>query len=407
MARLFTCGAEWNSVTEVGLVVNGTAPTVTTTAGNFRSGARGFSYSAASAGTSFHSVTLTGTAINRSYGLRCYIKRSSFASGMKIMANLISAAVCSSVRLSATAAIQLWDDVGAVQIGSDGPILSNTGFTRVDLLCQIGDALADPLYLFVDGQLIAQRLTSFTNNAVTTWQWGCITSPGAASALFIDDIAISDSVAGGDVVSAPVTVANPPIATTEGKIVLQYPTSDLNRTGYVTGAAGITSLFDALDNFPPIGAAAGTATNRIHSPTNNATDQYTAVMRSLTLLGVPSNVEITIYHLHANFGGASATADGQALSYATNPVIAEGAAINKPAAVWGTYPTNWVWGFSSVVGYYPSVSFGGSGQMKVRRATANASQLGIDAMGVYVEYMDLPPGKPFVKSQAIATAANW
>lgn len=403
MARIFTCGAEWNSVTEVGLAINGTSPTSAFGGAQTRSGLRGFSYSAASGATSFHSITLTGTAINRHYCLRIYLKRVTFASGMKIAAVLAGAGVLISARLGASGQIQLWNDLGAVQIGSDGPVLDTTRHVKIDLGLNVTDVANDHAYLFVDNVLVA---TSSTTNLATTapsvWQFGCLTSPAAASSVYIDDIAINDGTAGGRQVAA----LNTPVL--EGRQVLSTPGADTGRVGYVNGAGTTGSLFDAENNLPPTGAAAGTATNRIHSPTNNVTDTYDATMGTLNSIGVPKGAEITVIHLHANVGGASATADGQALRFTSNPVIAEGAVINKPAAAWGTYPTNWTWGFSSVLAYDPvGVDPVVSPVMRIRRATANASQLGADAMGAYVEYIDPLPSRPVVISQAVKQAANW
>lgn len=406
MARRFSCGWEWNTTNECAGNVVGAATVVTTTV---RSGTYALQ-AAASAGEAQLNVAplfSAGDALGTTYYVRFYFRLASFQASQTVEVGrveytggngvcfLVSSAGVTELR--AITAGTTYTSVGT------GPTVSTGTWYMGELAVSCGTGAVDYGEARLDGTSFASSSTlSITDSAP-----GMIVRLGSfgvghtsTHTVFIDDVACNDG-SGASQNSWPGS----------GKLVLLKPTSDNARVGYVTGAAGTTSLFDAVNNLPPTGAATGTATNRIHSPTNNATDTYDANLTTYTTAGVAGTDQVNVVDLHANVGGATTTVANQALQMISNPVIAEGTSIAKPSAAWGTFPTNWAWGFSNIRAYTPTVTLGTAPVMRIRRATANANQVGADAMGAYVDYGPAPavtpPRTKTVVQQAVQRAANW
>lgn len=397
MSRLGMWGAEWGG--NEGLTSAGVdATAIGSTAGRAHGGSRYFVYNPANgASDCWHRLNLATIGVTgilgTDYFLRCYITIwNTFGTGAVLMRVWSGATMLCSIRLGSSRQYQFFNDVAGTQVGSDGPVamIGLGGGDRVEFRVNIGTGAVDSIEARVDGVQIGLATgLSLAEAAPDVFNWGCVTSGGTITNVIMDDIAIN---------------ANTGIFQTSwpgnGNMVLIKPISDNARVGYVNGAAGTTNLWDALDNIPPVGSGTGSATTRIHSPTNNATDTYDANLETYTAAGLRSGDVVTVIMPWVEVGGASGTLDSQGIQMLSNPVIGE-STVAKVASVWGNSPLGWTNRFG-LAAYNQSVTLGTSPVMRIRRATANASQLGADAMGAYVEYV---PGSGKILKQTGAQQA--
>lgn len=96
--------------------------------------------------------------------------------------------------------------------------------------------------------------------------------------------------------------------------------SDTARVGWVAGDSTTTNLWDGVDNVPPRGNTAETATTNIFNAASSATDNYDAAVKSYASLGVPSNHYVRV--VQAIVRGAEHSATGSAngaVSIVSNP----------------------------------------------------------------------------------------
>lgn len=180
----------------------------------------------------------------------------------------------SEVRLNTDGTIELWVAVSGVGLQLQGSasvvaLDDNTSWYRVELYTlQSASAGQDLAELRLDGVTVATWQGTLTETiGPNEFHTGWVTTPGATSkTIYVDDVALNyDS--GSDQSSWP----------GPGNVVMLLPESDSQVGSWTAGAGGTSSLFDAVNNTPPIGTATETNLTQIESADssgNNATDEY-------------------------------------------------------------------------------------------------------------------------------------
>lgn len=222
------------------------------------------------------------------------------------------------------------------------------------------------------------------NTGVTTVRIGHH-SAEANCDFFFDDFAINDDT-GGKQNTWP----------GNGKVVMLKPVATTERVGWVAGAGGTSGLFEAIDNRPPTGVKAASATNgsQIKDATNNSTDTTSYEMASYSTPvengggGVGGSDTVRVLMPILRGGQDSATARNIGLTVVSNPAIAETINSNA-AAIAETEPTNWTT-HNIAYTYDPTVEKEVKPVLKIRKATATTDNVMVDLLGLYVEYEPAP-----------------
>lgn len=408
MARLRTIGCEIAAPTTVtGNVFEGySVGTIARDTTIKRSGASSFKCgSATSQQNSFEVANITAT-VNQCFA-RCWFYIAT-ADGLptadaKIMRFADSAAlILCSVRLTTAGALQLWNDVGAVQIGSNSTAVPLDRWFCVEMAFTPGAGATCALSArFNFDQFATGASLTISNTAL--WRVGCgyTVAPGANKFIYVDDFAVND-VSGAAQNTWP----------GDGKIVYLFPVSDNARVGWVAGAAGTTNLFAAVDNIPPGGVALASATNtsQIKDLANNTTDAYTANMTDYLTAGVPSDATVTLVQPCIDCGQDSATATSFTFLIVTNPAGGNNTGIGV-TTIAGTWPTGWHgsttatgasrWGTALTT---PTVTLSTQPTMRVVKGTASATitQM-VDGMFIAVEYVERR--RPMMARTSVVCAA--
>lgn len=405
MARLWTSGAEAND--DLLERVSRSAGTIFQTTTK-RSGDRAWECDSG-AGNAVAVVT-PSSAISGSLGSWFYY-RAYFcfealpASTVKIMRFLTTGgAALASARLTSAGKLQLWNDGGSSQLGSDSAAtISADGATwyRVELGVLINSgAVDDSAELRLDGTTVATLSSiSIATVAPGNMSMGWIEAPGANKSVFVDDAAVNDD-SGSDQNSWP----------DEGKVVLLLPISDSVRdTLWTGGAGGTTNLFDAVNNTPPTGTASETNTTQIEhaGSAGGTTDDYEANMTTYSTAGLVSGDTVKVVQYVIAHGEDIATGTKllsmQLLSNPTDTDSGNFSAGGNIGAL-GTYSTNWSVQRNDVV-YDPSVTLGTSPVARVRRPETASRVASVCFMGVWVEYQPAAGG-PTTIIPPVATATS-
>jgi len=234
----------------------------------------------------------------------------------------------------------------------------------------------------LDGISVATFSGSLAS-ASAGWSVGWFQAPGASKQMNVDDLVINDS-AGSSQNTWP----------GDSSIVLLVPISDNARgSNWVGGAGGTTSLFDAVNNTPPIGVATGSGTNlsQIHNVTKDTTGNYDANMTSYTAAGIGPNDVINIVWPYWYLAGA---ATGDAFLLVSNPQANGGTeSIWGATSTAGTFLSGWL--FQSPAAQRPapapSVTKGTSPVMRVGKRVSSTNEMACCAMGIYVDYTPTIP----------------
>jgi hypothetical protein len=281
------------------------------------------------------------------------------------------------VVLTTTGTLQLWDGAhsGApVQVGSDSPAISTGTWFRVELaLVQNGSGTSNATALLNGVQFASGATTAAGANNTVTFGW--ITAPGASKVINFDDIQINDSTGAANITYPGGTYC-----------IALFPTSDNARVGWTAGGGATTSLFDAVNNTPPVGVATGSATNtsQIKDTTNNTTDTYDANVTTYTAAGMPANGTVVGVQAFAVFSYSTNVANIGGIQITSNPVIAESTFSASFTA--GTYPSGWSC-VTTVWSENPSVTAGTAPIVRFRKGTASNSRTqSVCAMGCYFAY---------------------
>lgn len=190
-------------------------------------------------------------------------------------------------------------------------------------------------------------------------------------------------------------------------MVFLGPVSDTaTRVGWVTNAGTTTTLYDALNNTPPVGIAVNTTPDfaYVKHPGGGAGNEYFGVnLVDYLTAGVPSDATVTVVQGVVNTGEEAATGsktinvvyfsntgtDGSSYALAAFDVA-------PTSGAQGTWPTNWWTKWSAVTAYNPSLTLGTGPVLRLNRNSTDTRVASVDLVGLYVEYVPaaatiLPP----------------
>jgi hypothetical protein len=285
-------------------------------------------------------------------------------------------------RLTAAGKIQLFNETGSpAQIGSDSAATVTTDtWYRLELYVKTAAGATDACELRLDGVSVASGSgLSLSENQIIRLFMGWVNDAGANGRTFwIDDVAVNDDQG-----------ATNNTWPGEGSIVYLDPTADSALTGsWTAGAGATTSLFDAVNNVPAAGLAAGSATNTSQIKNTNTADttgNYDATMQSYTTAGLLSTDTITLLQPVAQHGTSAGVNVTGGLRVVSNPAEAEESfSIGRGVAI-GTYPTQWATWWGAAINS-PSVTLGTQPVMRVGRRGVQAAEAHICGMRIAVEY---------------------
>jgi hypothetical protein len=393
VARLVTSGAEWQDLSsgtdnpDGGVI----ATHVTLETSLQRSGAACWKVAPTSSIAAYVRHTITG-ALATNYYARAYVmfaQQADAAAGIPVMRWLDGAAATLwSVQVTTVSATGVTYGITG---GNESAEVPYGTWARLEMLINMsGSAGVDDNREFVLNGVVVQPASLI--NAGTTapgfLRIGFLSAPGTSKIMYIDDVAINDG-SGAAQNSYP----------GDGKVVLCKPISDNARTtGWVTGAAGTTNLWDAVNNTPPVGVAdTGTATSQIRNATAEASASYDANLTTYTTAGIGAADTINVVVPMCATAAPVTTSSKQGLiGMASNPAITTVAlsATGTSGAFWAgaaaaTYPTGWKWSFGTTT-YAPSVTKGNSPVARITQVTSSTRIADVCALGMYVDYTPAP-----------------
>jgi hypothetical protein len=207
MARLVTSGGEVRDHPTAdingpdGITAGATATTTDTT--NQRSGLACLACAGTAANTSFRQWSFTAPALGAQVYGRVYFRVGALPASLQKVAALTTAAggALISARLNTTGTLELWNDVGAAQIGVDSTtVVTADVWYCVQLRLLINTGAVDQAELLVADDQPGTPWESLSGTALTIsdthagrFQAGWVTAPGATSTMLIDDVAVNDS----------------------------------------------------------------------------------------------------------------------------------------------------------------------------------------------------------------------
>lgn len=386
MARLYTMGFEVQSTAsdaeQTGVSFQN-SPTITTS--NVRSGSAALSIGTiGSPNVTFGSL---GT-LDRAFFFRGYFRLSTGTPGVQttFMAPWGSGnGFWHAVTWETNGKLRLRDYAAGnaigTQIGSDSAALSSATYYRIELMWKVNTGGGGSAILLLDGTVVASsNAMNFPNAAFTEIDVGKAGAADTTYSMILDDCALND-----DTGSVQNGMPGP------GKVVLLKPISDNARIGFTGGAGGTTNLFDAVNNFPPIGSGTpGTNASQIGSANNNATDSYTANLGAFTTAlgsgggGLSTSDTVKLIQFIGRCGNSTTTSRTFGITGVSNPAVSESTAgTGTTTAI--AEPTGWTT-LKLPVQYNPIITPGTSPTIKVRKGTASINNLMCDMLGAIVEY---------------------
>lgn len=398
MARLWTCGFEWNDTTADQL----TTATGTRVLTGMRTGVYGGKVDLTSAGQDFGN-TFSGASGNAgTYFFRAYVNFSSITSGSGgTPKRTVLYEVTTGVGISLNSANNFqFQPPGAVSLTGATFTPSLNTWYRLELSFQPSGGAWE---WRVDGSTIATG-TNTSGLAPTSLRVGGGGSSGGGTpptyvAIF-DDIALND-----DTGSAQTSWAG------DGKVVLLKPVS-LNANGgsWTDDNAATTSaaLTAAIDNTPPAGIASTTSGGGGHEVRNaGANTNLDMNLTDYTTAGVGSSDTVNVLTPMCVVGAPVSTG-GKSGSFGitSNPTIAQRAftgGSGTPAFYWrgtaaGTYPTGWGWEIGTTT-YAPTVTVGTSPVARLSITAGTASRIAMCCdLGMYVDYTPAATGTTYTKA---------
>ena len=277
MARLVTSGAEvrdhptTNVGSPDGWSAGATATTTETTI--VRGGTASWKCSGTAANTSFRAFPWTAPASGATVYARALVRVGTLpsTSPTPILRLLTSADVALvSARLNASGTLELWNDVGSAQIGSDTTLALATGtWYRVQLSVTIGAGAVDAASLkVVQDDLNAEEETvsgsslTISDTHAARFRVGWLSAPGNTTDIYVDAVGVNDSTGtyenswpgpGYVLLSKPVWTSWTAATST-----------DCSGTSPTTGTG--ENMADALNNTPPLGVADHTTAGHSSAP---------------------------------------------------------------------------------------------------------------------------------------------
>lgn len=277
--------------------------------------------------------------------------------------------------LGTDGSLQLITSDSAVVAVSSTLLTNSSTWYRVEFLSDYSVSVTgSDTVLKVDG-VSSLALSTVTGGAYSMGTIiGCLDSLSGTYTAYVDDFAQDNANFPGP-----------------GAGLLSLPVSDNARGGWTAGAGGTTNLFDAVNNKPPVGVAAASATNtsQIKSATNSATDNCDLNMQSYTTIGIPAGSTINGVVLVVATGEEIATGlKNGAIKIVSNPaqsVEDSTLVFGGDAGAQGTYPTLWnVYTGSAQSG--AGVTLGTSPVARIGKRTATTRIVSCCYIGMNVDY---------------------
>lgn len=387
MARLHTSGAEGrHQDVDAWSYNSGSGEIYTASVTSPRTGAACWEHDSTGSNTASYVAMAITPATNRSFFVRDYLSFDALpGSSVPVLGFLTTTpALLASIRVTSAGVAQLWNETGTpAQIGSDGPTLSPGTYYRFELEFRVatGGGAASTAKARIDGtEFAASTSANLGTVGAGLVRMGWLTAPGASKKCRSDDLAVNDDQG-----------ANQNTYPGAGNIALLVPISDNARASLWTGGiGGTTSLFDAVDNKPPVGTATETNTSQIEHAGSAAgtTDAYDANMTTYTNAGIGAGATINVIVPLINHG-EDVTTGTKLLTFSvvSNPAIASAGnfAAGLDGGLLGTYPSGWFTTLGTTT-YAPSVTLGTSPVMRVTRPEVATRVASVDFMGMVVDY---------------------
>lgn len=383
MARLSMAGAESNEISTSSRMEANSSGTVAIDTTTVHGGSRSYkctgdlSYASTSGSISFGAMPYTAY-------IRAYVNVESYPTGSTIKVLEYATIAFASLRLTTAGVIQLWNNTGSAQIGSDGPTLALGRWYCLEIAMGLATGASDTAEGRVDGVSFASGsgldLGDPGAGFAGTVSAGWISLGSGGSVIYVDDLAVNDSTG-----TSQSSWCGP------GKQVLLVPISDNARdTLWTGGAGGTTSLFDAVNNLPPVGTATETNLTQIEHAggATGTTDRYDANLTTYLTAGLlPGDnllcARATIVH-GEDVSTGTKVLNFQGLSNPAIPATGNFNAGNDIGAL-GTYPTNWTFTRTGFV-YDQTVVLGTSPVLRVIRPETATRVASVCFMGLFVEY---------------------
>lgn len=337
-------------------------------------------------------MTLPALTASATYWLRAYFCFSALPTTSQQIMSLLGTfgqAQGIAATITSTGKMRLVQRIDSVQLGSDSAatVTANSStWYRVELKAVLNaSSQITDCELQLDGVSVATAtgltLTSSTGSFV-----GWSGAPGASKSVYVDDYAMNRTLSG---------TAWPG----DGKIVLLKPTSDGQAGSWTGGVGGVTNLFNAVDNTPPVGTATETDTSQIESidaSGDNATDEYRANVGTPISAGIGSGDTFTAALPVLNHGEdiATGTKTGTFGIQTPTGLSQQTFTFGNDVAALGTYPTGWIWSPGVVLEaavITPSTSI----VLGVRKTDTGTRVASVDFLGAYLEFA---PGVAAAKS---------
>lgn len=395
MARLYIAGCETDFSSSIGSPERRShSGTITRDTAIKRSGAASWKFDS-TAGNVAANVNLDSAAAYSAattYFFRFYMRFAALPSSSVVVFTLNAGWA---VRLTSGGKLQLIRVTGSTQVGSDSTeTIAVDTWHRIELMFIMSSgSQGTDAELRLNGTTVAID-TGQTMTGMSTPLFGWTTAPGASKVMYMDDYACGDSTGADN--NTWIGASN---------IIMMLPISDNNRGVWTAGAGGTTSLFDAVNNFPPAGLANASATNtsQIKILSTSLPSNCDLNLDTYLNAGVPAGSLIESVMLCAVSGEDPATGTkAGTIESVSNPASGASPSFNfgLDAGLQGTYAGLWAWHrhcFS--VSTQPTLS-----TAPVIRITCTSGSTGTRAasccyLGMYVEYsaaavVDSPPPIP-------------
>lgn len=261
-------------------------------------------------------------------------------------------------------------DSGGNQFGTT--TLQTGVWYHIGVECGYNAGVGTKVYL---NKMLEATATGGTGTTATTSF--CIgTGTTSTCDYYIDDVVVDDA-----------TVTGGPSA---GSQLLLLPTADPGAlNSWTNGGGGTTSIFEGVNNIPPVGVAASTNGVKIKNAASGSNLDYIATMQTYIAAGIPVGSKINAIMAICNDGEEVATGTkAGGVWVASNPAqAAPGNTFDygDDAGALGTFPTGWKTHYGPVTGN-PSVIITTAPTMTVRKTGSTTRVVDVDFMGIYVDY---------------------
>jgi hypothetical protein len=402
VARLQTKGFELGYLgtsAPDGLTITAATPALSISTAQPRSGSRSLFMPVATSGGSNNAYLTQAGVTGVTYSWRSYVYLTGFPpSGQAV--NFLAITTSGDVgivvlQIDSTGNLTFINNAASTTIGT-GTITLNTWY-RVEISIKIDTTTAAnaTAECQINGVSIGSTTGSLGTTLPSRYKYNGDNQPSGGLSYYVDDVALNDST-GTSQTSWPGS----------GKVVLLVPTSDNARTGFTGGAGGTTSLFDGVDNIPPVGAAdPGTNTSQIRDATSSATDNYDANMTTYSAAGIGAGDTISLVYWMISHSTASLTSvPTRAGRLVSNPAEGADTTLTLPSAVAGAWAVGWATDRGAMI-YNPTVTLGTAPVLRVGKRTASTRIVDVAFMGIYVEYVPAAPKSLIYADRRVARNA--